>query len=161
MHLHVRIDDRLLHGQVTYGWMPVLRPSLVLIADDRAAADEWERETYLASEVEGVSVEILDLAAAAARLSREGAAERTLLLVRGPIELLRLVRAGLRVPEAVVGGLHAGAGRVAFAEDLQVSKEEALAFSALGRSGVRCYYQPLPTSEVSALPDMTRITEEE
>ena len=38
----VRIDDRLVHGQVVEGWIPFLRADVVVVASDSAAADETQ-----------------------------------------------------------------------------------------------------------------------
>lgn len=54
----VLVDDRLLHGRVTHGWCPSVQPHRIVIADDDAASDEWQRETYEASGPEGVPVEV-------------------------------------------------------------------------------------------------------
>ena len=44
--LLIRVDDRLLHGQVTQGWGSVLNPDRFVVANDAVAGDEWEREMY-------------------------------------------------------------------------------------------------------------------
>ena len=36
----MRVDDRLIHGQVVEGWVPSLKVDLVLVVSDTAAADE-------------------------------------------------------------------------------------------------------------------------
>lgn len=162
MALHVRIDDRLMHGQVAHGVLPAIGATSVIVADDTASADEWERETYLASGSGDVEVCVTDLDGAARRVPeamRGGAS--VLLLVRGPEELLGLVERGLEVSEAVVGGLHRAPGRMAFADDLQIGPAEARAFAALTNLGVRCYHQPLPTDRPSELPDLRSVTNEE
>jgi len=38
----VRIDDRLVHGQVVEGWVPHLKAQQVLVVCDSAAADELQ-----------------------------------------------------------------------------------------------------------------------
>jgi mannose/fructose/N-acetylgalactosamine-specific phosphotransferase system component IIB len=162
MELFLRIDDRLLHGQVTHGWTTTLRPELVVVADDHAASDAWEREVYEASGPSDAKVRVLDLATAAHELHHaRGASDRVLVLVRGPNELLRLLDAGLDVDAANVGGLHAGEGRVRLEDDLQISPHEARAFEALARRGVTLTYQPLPGHEPRSLPDLGLILDGE
>ena len=45
----VRIDDRLIHGQVVLGWVRALRPDRIVVANDRIAANSWERKFYTSS----------------------------------------------------------------------------------------------------------------
>ena len=55
-NIFVRIDDRLLHGQVVVSWIPYLRAKEVVIADDEYANDEFMSELIKSSGPEGVIV---------------------------------------------------------------------------------------------------------
>ena len=41
----IRVDDRLLHGQVALTWTPALSVDCILVANDRIAGDEFLRMT--------------------------------------------------------------------------------------------------------------------
>ena len=43
MIVKLRIDDRLLHGQVAYSWKSALSYNAIVIASDAAAADEFRK----------------------------------------------------------------------------------------------------------------------
>ncbi len=151
----VRIDDRLLHGQVTHGWGPVLEPELVIVADDEAAASEWQREAYEASGPGGAEVRVLSLAGCAEAAVR-GAFDkpRTLLLVRGPVALLRLIRSGLRVREVNVGGIHPGSDGSDEGAGVRLRPEDAEAFEVMRDLGVNVFVQELPGSPRRPLPNL-------
>ncbi|HNI56824.1 MAG TPA: PTS sugar transporter subunit IIB, partial [Elusimicrobiota bacterium] len=38
----MRVDDRLVHGQVIEGWLPVVQAARLVVASDPAAADPWQ-----------------------------------------------------------------------------------------------------------------------
>src|SRR6185436_7703367 len=40
----VRVDDRLIHGQVVIAWGGRMHPARIWVADDAIAASDWERE---------------------------------------------------------------------------------------------------------------------
>ncbi len=42
----VRLDDRLVHGQVVVGWGGALRINHLVLVDDRVRHSEWEQELY-------------------------------------------------------------------------------------------------------------------
>nr|WP_086939509.1 PTS sugar transporter subunit IIB [Thaumasiovibrio occultus] len=46
---HLRIDHRLLHGQVVYSWLKTIDCNAVLIANDVAAADETRQKLLMMS----------------------------------------------------------------------------------------------------------------
>ncbi len=60
-----RIDDRLIHGQVTVGWATHLKPDRILLANNEIAADDWQCQVYASSVSPGIEVCILSLAEAA------------------------------------------------------------------------------------------------
>ena len=43
----LRIDDRLIHGQVVIGWVTHLNTKEIILCDDSVAENEWEKELYL------------------------------------------------------------------------------------------------------------------
>ena len=138
-----RIDERLIHGQVSVGWMEALHYDRILVADDRLAADEWERRMLTAVAPAGVEVEVLSEAEAARRLT-EGVPGRTILLVRSPAVMLGIVRAGAPLPEINVGGLYYREGARRFLDFLYVTREDAEALKSLASEGVRLVAKELP-----------------
>ena len=40
----VRVDDRLIHGQVVVGWVQALGAQRIVLVDDEVSANAWERE---------------------------------------------------------------------------------------------------------------------
>ena len=43
----VRIDDRLVHGQVIVGWGIHLNPDRIILCSDAIAISEWEKDIYI------------------------------------------------------------------------------------------------------------------
>ena len=60
--VHVRIDDRLVHGQVTVGWSKHVRPTRIIVADDNAAANPLRRGVLQMIPILGVRVSVILLA---------------------------------------------------------------------------------------------------
>lgn len=118
-----RIDDRLIHGQVTVGWATNLKPDRILMANNEIAADEWQCAVYASSVSPDVQVSILSIAEAASfLLNPENSDERILLLTGSAGEMAGLAGMGLSLSQVNVGGLHFGPG-----------KKEMLPFVYLGR----------------------------
>ena len=143
----VRVDQRLLHGQVAVGWVPVLGIDRLWIADDGLAADEFAKEIMVSAAPPGVRVEVFPIAAAASRAGGE-IPGRTLLLVRGLPELLRLVETGANIPAANVGGLHWREGARRFLDYIHFTPEDLAALRELDARGVRLTAQDLPGNPV-------------
>lgn len=138
----VRLDDRLLHGQVAVGWVGALHPRILVVADDRLAASSWERELVESAAPEGVEVRVMPLGEAA----RVGGADagQAILLLRGPLELSRAMLAGLKPSAVNVGGLHTAQGRTRVLDYVHLNAEEARALREAASAGVRLYAQDVP-----------------
>src|ERR1700753_1145947 len=54
----IRIDDRLVHGQVAFTWTPALNINCIVVANDRAATDEFLKMTLGLAKPAGVKLVI-------------------------------------------------------------------------------------------------------
>lgn len=138
-----RVDERLLHGQVSAGWVPVLGAQRILVADDALAADAWERDLVASAAPPGVEVEILPLDRTTPRLQEAGE-ERTLLLVRNPRGMLALVRSGAPITAVNLGGLHYHEGARRFLDYVFLTPEDIEALSGIVQLHVHVKAQDLP-----------------
>lgn len=141
----VRIDDRLVHGQVVEGWIPRLRADCVIVASDAAAADETQVMLMRLALPEAVEFAALPVAQAA-RHPALGACDprKTLVLAPGPQEVLGLLEAGAKFEKVNVGGLHYSAGRVQLGKAIFLSEEDKEALRRIAARGVRLEGRALP-----------------
>lgn len=146
-YLLVRVDDRLLHGQVVLGWGQFLSPRAYLIVDDLVAADPWEREAFAAAAPPGAAVRVLSLEAFVGGEARDQAAEGTVVLLRGLPQLAELVARGFRSRAGInLGGLHARSGSREILPYVHLTCEDEALLGALLEAGVEIYAQDLPGS---------------
>jgi|CXWL01.1.fsa_nt_gi PTS system mannose-specific IIB component len=143
MIILTRIDNRLIHGQVVEGWVPHLRISRVVVADDEAAENTLLRAAMrMAVPVEidlrMEQVALVDYPALAADSSR------TLLLFRDVNTATRAL--GLGWPPGVLnlGNLHAGLGRVAMTRSVFLDDADRVALRDLAKAGAQVQSQATP-----------------
>ncbi len=143
----VRIDDRLIHGQVSIGWGPTLRPDHIVLLDECVAVSDWERELYCAAAPEGASVEALTVPqAAAAWAGWQADPRRILLLVRAPRTLQALASAGATLAAVNVGGMHFSAGKREVLPYVFVDDVDCEALRALQHGGATIEARDLPAN---------------
>ncbi|MBI3551120.1 MAG: PTS sugar transporter subunit IIB [Elusimicrobia bacterium] len=151
----VRIDDRLVHGQVVAGWVPFLRAELVLVASDAAAADETQQTLMRLALPDAVGLEVMPVADAARHAALKGDyARRTLVLAPGPQEVLELLERGAAFDRVNVGGLHHTAGRVQLGKAIFLSDADKRALREICRRGVRIEGRALPGERELDILDM-------
>jgi PTS system mannose-specific IIB component len=134
----VRIDDRLIHGQVVAGWLRALGAQRIVIVDDAAARDEFLREVLSLAAPSGVPVEVLDVAGGAARcIDLATSQEPVIVLARSPRTVLALRQAGVPIEVVDLGGLGAGPGRRRLHRTISVSSDELAELRELEQLGTR------------------------
>ena len=142
----VRVDDRLIHGQVVVGWGRELKPDLLVLADDDVATTDWEQDLYRV----GGSV------AAAAR-SIDGWAngtKRTIVLVSNIDSLTRLCEAAPAIRRVNLGGVHYQGERHQCLGYLFLDDTETEQLRALAGRGIEITAQDLPTTTPIALAEL-------
>ena len=146
----LRVDDRLIHGQVLLGWGPSLDPARYVVVDDGLSADPFER-ALLESSASGTPVEVLGVEMAATRLAAlSGDPGATVVLVRALPEAARLVAALARngaLPQAInLGGLHYAPGKTRVHDAVYLDRADRAALAALNDLGVRVVVQDVPAT---------------
>ena len=153
----VRIDDRLIHGQVVAGWLRALGGQRIVIVDDATARDEFLREVLTLAAPEGVPVEVLDVARGAARcLELAATAEPVIVLARSPRTVLGLRQAGVPIDVVDLGGMGAGPGCKRIHKTISMSSDEIRDVRQLEQLGTRVEVQivvddrPIPFSSLDS-----------
>lgn len=154
----LRVDDRLIHGQVVEGWVPLLKIDLVIVVSDAAAADAIQTALMKMALPPSVGLLVLPIAEAAAVLiSPQISSRRALVLVPGPSEALVLIEKGVAIDRINVGGLHYTVGKVQLGRALFLDEKDRLALRALAAKGVRLEGRALPGDDEE---DLTAVLEE-
>jgi mannose/fructose/N-acetylgalactosamine-specific phosphotransferase system component IIB len=138
----VRIDDRLIHGQVVAGWLRALGGQRIVIVDDATARDEFLREVLTLAAPQGVPVEVYDVATGAARCIELAATpEPVIVLARSPRTILGLRQAGVPMEVVDLGGMGAGPGRRRIHRTISVSPDEIRELREIEQLGTRVEIQ--------------------
>ena len=154
-----RIDDRLIHGQVTVGWSEALRPDRIVLANNSIAADPWQSKVYASTVPPHIKVSILPVARAAAYLADPAhEQEKVLLLTGSPEEMSELVRLGVPVDEVNVGGLHFSAGKLEMLPFVYLDRQDLTALVRLIEMGATLSAQQVPGGREHVI-DMEEIRE--
>jgi PTS system mannose-specific IIB component len=132
----VRVDDRLIHGQVVAIWLKALNARRIVIVDDKTSRDEFVSEVIKMAAPSGVVVEIHDIAAGIERVRQlVDDPEPAFVLMRSPVTALRLREAGVTFPVLNVGGIGAGPGRKPLYRNISASPDELAAMRTLESMG--------------------------
>ncbi|HWV38032.1 MAG TPA: PTS sugar transporter subunit IIB [Vulgatibacter sp.] len=149
----LRVDNRLIHGQVVSAWIPHLRAEQVVVADDEAAASPLMRAAMslaLPASVDAAiqRVDEVDWAA----LSR--GPKRVLVLVRDVARAAAAVEAGAVVAQLNLGNVHFAEGRKHVSPSVYLSHRELELLEALADRGVEVEARAIPKDRAVPLPEL-------
>lgn len=100
---HMRIDNRLIHGQVTVKWVGAIGANHLIVTNDDVAKDEIQR-MILPQAARGVRTSILGVDDTLAYLAtQEAANEKIMIIAKFPTDALRLLEGGVEPQEINVG----------------------------------------------------------
>jgi mannose/fructose/N-acetylgalactosamine-specific phosphotransferase system component IIB len=152
----LRVDERLIHGQVVVGWGGPLHADRIVVVDDDIAASPWEQELY----VLGVPPEMEASFASVDEARRQlpdwrGGPARVIALVRDVGTAARLAEGGLLDGvEVNLGGIHHAAGRRAVLPYLHLGDGDDDALRRMAAAGAKVSARDLPASRRVSLEEL-------
>jgi mannose/fructose/N-acetylgalactosamine-specific phosphotransferase system component IIB len=143
---HLRIDNRLVHGQVVVSWLQAERANTIIVANDGIAADDFQKTMLLAVKPPHIHELILSVDEALAYVVDPAHAnEQVFLLVKEPVDALRLHRGGVGVKVMNVGNMAFATGAKRVSRTIFVTPRDVEAFKALREEGVELTARMMPT----------------
>ncbi len=150
----VRVDDRLIHGQVVLGWAPALNADQILLIDDHVSSTEWEQELYRMGVPPRMEVEFTSVADSPEALARWAESpRRTIVMIADVDTLTRVCQLSDVVTRVNVGGVHEGAGRSKRLPYVFLTEQEGELLRQLGENGIEVTARDVPTAKPIPLED--------
>ena len=144
----VRIDDRLIHGQVVENWMKFLKIDHVVVVNDFVASDRMQKTLFSMAVSDHAKISILTITQAKeAILNGQFERDRAMLLLVSPQDVLSLIDKGVRIKEINVGGMHYSPDKKQILKAISVSKEDMQAFQELDKLGSHLEARMVPDDE--------------
>ena len=151
----LRIDDRLIHGQVVLSWAKHLKSKRILLCDNGVAANEWEKQLYLTCVPDNLQAIIMGTGETRDFLAREQAnLDKTIILVKSPQVLLELTENGFLPGEANLGGMHYAEDRRKYLPYVFLAPRDVEDLLTLTRKGIAIYCQEVPTARRHDIMDV-------
>ena len=143
-----RIDDRLIHGQITEGWTRALRTEYIVVVSDEVAKSEWEKELCLAalpSHIHGIVISTDEAPDTINKLASDP--RNSYVLFESPHDSYKAFEKGARMEEINVGGMHSSKNKREILDYIFVDEDDAAHLKALHDSGVKLDFRDMPNNE--------------
>ena len=139
----IRIDDRLIHGQVVVGWVKALEIQRLVVVNDEITKNNMRRTLMEMAVPTELKVNFLGVREAALA-SKDDSKERSLLLFASPGDVLTYAKEGGAIVSVNVGGMHFGEGKTQVTKTICVDSNDLAAFKELRKLGIELEKQAVP-----------------
>lgn len=148
----VRVDFRLMHGQVIANWLNQVDANSIMIVNDKLAKDPFMGNVYKMAAPKGVKVNIYDLQTALEKLASEKFMESRDLIVlfKSVSDAESAHSKGFPMSSLQIGGLGSGPDRIQITNQIYLNRADYDHLAELKGKGVKVYLQAVPKeSELS------------
>ncbi|ABR73664.1 PTS mannose transporter subunit EIIAB [Actinobacillus succinogenes] len=133
----LRIDSRLIHGQVMTSWAKAVKCEAIFAINDGVAKDDIRRELLLQivpSHLKGYVITVEK--AIKVWHNPKYAGKNIIWLVTNPADIVRLIEGGVKINSVNVGGMTYREGDKLISQAVAVNKDDVAAFKKLLELGV-------------------------
>lgn len=129
-----RIDDRLIHGQVTTVWSKEADADRIIIVSKEVYADAVRKTLLKQAAPPGMKVNIVDVPKAAAVYANPKYKQtKVFYLFTNPAEALELIKSGVPIKTLNIGGMQFKDGKKQITKAVSLDEDDATAFRELDR----------------------------
>lgn len=147
----LRVDDRLIHGQVTTAWLRVYPSNTIIIANEKISKSAMYKSIFAATAISGVEIFLFSPNDAVDYMRKADAGKRIFIITPSPVDVVALIDAGLKIDKINIGGLQGRPNTKKLSKVVYATIEEEEAFLELRAYGVEMEVQMVPTDRTSRL----------
>lgn len=151
---HIRIDYRLIHGQVITKWLKQVNAKRIVIFDDMLRNNEFLASVYKMAAPEGIVVDIRNAEEAKEYIERNS---ESLFILFKTIKMAKaVIDYGAHFDEIQIGGLENKSGRKMVHNQISMDLPDAEILKEIEGKGTKVYFQTIPGESIETLDEIIR-----
>lgn len=141
----IRVDERLIHGQILTQWLKRTEANLIVVANDEVSTDELRQNLMNVAIPSGVSTRYFSLDKTCSVIHKASSQQRILLLVANLTDLLYLIKGGVPIQEVNIGNIHPKQDSLEISPSVSLSINEFEILNEMNKRGIKCIIQRMPS----------------
>ncbi len=143
--LLLRIDNRLVHGQVGVTWTTSLGANLIVVVDDDAANQPVQQQLMtMTADNAGVGIRFFTIEKTIKIISKASNAQKIFIVCKTPSTAKKLVDGGVPIKDINVGNMHFSEGKHAITKKVYVDDQDVQDLKYIETKGVNVFIQDTP-----------------
>lgn len=153
----VRIDDRLIHGQVVTRWTKETNVKRIIVVSDEVAADTVRKTMLTQVAPPGITAHVADVAKAIRVYNNpKYANDRVMLLFTNPSDVVRMVEGGVKITSVNIGGMAYRQGKKQVNNAVSVDEKDIEAFKKLNERGIELEVRKVSSDSPLKMMDLIK-----
>lgn len=147
----VRIDNRLVHGQIIETWLPYTHAKYLLVANDDTAGDSLQQQIMslaIPQSVNCIFTKVEELPDRLQELSVNSDKTSSLILFSSCLDVKRAVESGLSLDALNIGNIHYSPGKKQISPSVALSSEEESCLRYFMTIGIELDFRCVPNDPV-------------
>lgn len=152
---NIRIDDRLLHGQVAYSWKSALGYEAIVIASDDASGNPIRTQALKLAKPDGVKLAVRTIDAAITMLNDARLKDTKVFVVTDSVEsALKMYSSIEENPTVTLGGIQMTEGKKLFAPAVYLTQEDVRLLDQLLEQGANLEIKQVPVDKTKDFKEL-------
>lgn len=141
----LRIDNRLVHGQVGVTWTTSLQANLLVVVDDEAASSPIQQQLMsMTAENAGVGIRFFSLEKTIEVIHKASPQQRIFMVCKTPQIVRQLLDGGVPIKQVNVGNMHFSDGKTALTNKVYVDQKDLEDLKYIQEKGTTVFVQDTP-----------------
>ena len=158
----VRIDSRLLHGQVATAWTKSINPDRIIVVSDNVSKDKLRKNMIIQAAPPGVRANVVPIKKMieVSKDPRFGAT-KALVLFENPEDALKAIEGGVDIKTLNIGSMAHSEGKVAVNKVLSLDEKDVETYDKLNEMGIKFDVRKVPNDSPENMMDLVNKAREE
>ena len=158
----VRIDTRLLHGQVATAWTKQVNPTRIIVVSDGVAGDTLRKTMITQAAPPGVPANVVPIKKMCEVFKDPRFGEtRAFLLFESPEDLLACIEGGADIKDVNIGSMAHSVGKVVVNKVISMDQTDIDTIERLKSLGVKFEVRKVPSDSSENIDDLLKKAKEE
>lgn len=154
--LLTRIDNRLLHGQVSTQWSSSIGANLILVANDEVSQNKMRQRLMDMAAPTGVDTRYFSIEKTAEIIHKAADRQKIFIICETPQDVLRLVEGGVPIDKVNIGNMHMAEGKRQVATSVAVDDDDVDVFKKLQEKGIDLEIRRVPSIAAESVDKLFR-----
>ncbi|MFA5779839.1 MAG: PTS sugar transporter subunit IIB [Elusimicrobiota bacterium] len=144
----IRIDDRLIHGQIIEGWLKTVHADRILIVSEEAVHDEIQSQLMGLAVPENIKLTIADVKKSVEIINAGHDTEERILVLVPDIETAsKMIELKVDIESLNLGGLHWSQGKTQYLKAVSLDEKDIEQLKEIKKRGIEIESRALPMDD--------------